>query len=166
MEKQSFPRKGVFSQWAIITPLGSTLTISPPLLDVLCQTQWSGISQPPSRLCPWAAKPRDVHKEPAGWRPTAQTVDSPPGGWSGPIQPVLTTAHLLSTWCWLQSGKGVGSDGQPPQLLPSRTSILVTALPSWGLLLVLNTQLCLDERLKAFAPHHSGLSEHPHHFKQ
>ena len=63
-------------------------------------------------------------------------------------------------------GRGGAVMGNPPNRSLPRTSILVTALPSWGLLLVLNTQLCLDERLKAFAPHHSGLSEHPHHFKQ
>lgn len=152
-------------------PLGSTLTISPPLLDVLCQTQWSGISQPPSRLCPWVAKPRDVHKEPAGWRPTAQTVDSPPGGWSGPIQPVLTTGppafHLVLAPVW----EGGGQWWAPPPTAP-------LPAPAFWLLLCLLGASCLfwthssvsmkttDERLKAFASHHSGLSEHPHHFKQ
>lgn len=37
------------------------------------------------RLCLWAAKPRDVHKEPAECRPTAQTVDSPPGAGQAPL---------------------------------------------------------------------------------
>lgn len=146
MEKQSFLQKRGLFTMGNSDASGQHINYIPtptPLLDVLCQTQWSGITT--TLGCACGPLPRDVHKEPVECRPTAQTVDSPPGGWSGPHStcsnhwPTCSNLVLHPVW------EGVGSDGNLPTTAPPRTAFCFTALPSWGLLLVLNKQLHLHE---------------------
>lgn len=143
----------------------------PPLLDVLCQTQWSGIFQPPSRLPMLWAVSFKMSTEACRMQTNSSDSGQSPGAVLEPTQPVLTTGPPALLVLGSKSGKGVGSDGKPPHNpspLPASTSVYCSAYlgPPAVEQTAPSPTKAIDERLKAFASHPSGLSEHPHHFKQ